>query len=121
MIEGYFRGDTPRLPLTLYDASGVAHTIDCIIDTGFVGELKLSPYWVGVLRLLKLGQDRFRLADGTVEEYELYLARGLWGDKERYFEVVEMVDEPLIGVQLLRGHRLVAEFDEGGIVNVEPL
>nr|WP_309694611.1 hypothetical protein [Armatimonas sp.] len=52
MIEGYFRGDTPRLPLTLYDASGAAHTIDCIIDTGFVGELKLSPYGVGMLRPL---------------------------------------------------------------------
>lgn len=121
MVHGNFRDSAPRVALTLFDASGTAHTLDCIVDTGFAGQLKLPPYWTGSLRLPKLGRDRFRLADGTAEEYELYVARGLWDDVERFFEVVEMVGDPLIGVDILRGFRLLAEMTEEGVVLIEAL
>ena len=121
MVHGSFQDNAPRVALTLFDASGKAHVLDCLIDTGFAGQLKLPPFWTGVLRLPKLGRDRFRLADGTSEDYELYVARGIWDQIERFYEVVEMVGDPLIGIEVLRGFRLVAEMDEGGLVLIEPL
>lgn len=42
-------------------------------------------------------------------------------DAERFFEVVEMVGDPLIGVDILRGFRLLAEMIEDGVVPIEAL
>jgi clan AA aspartic protease len=121
MVRGSFVENGPRVSLTLLDSYGKQYQIDFLVDTGFVGQLKLSPYWVGTLRLPKQGQAKFQLANGTSETYELYRARGIWNETETVLEVVEMVGEPLIGIELLHGSRLLAEIDEGGTVEIDPL
>lgn len=121
MVRGSFVKNGLYVSLTLRDSTGKEHLIDFLIDTGFVGQLKLSPYWTGTLRLPKQGRETFVLANGTTETYEIYLVRGVWGESEQVLEVVEMVGEPLIGIELLRGSRLLAEIEDGGIVAIDPL
>ena len=90
MVEGIFREGALRVSLVIFAANEQQHTLECLIDTGFAGQLKLSPYWVGILQLPKFGEERFRMADGRWGVHEIYRAQILWGEVEQEIEVVQI-------------------------------
>lgn len=120
-MTGEFSRNAGRITLRLYRSDDVAFDIEFLIDTGFAGEIKLSPYWVGTLRLPKLWNEEFTMADGRVSPYEIYAAECDWAGEKRLVEVVEMVGEPMIGIDLLRNFSLFLEVRDGGAVEIQPL
>lgn len=71
-------GSEPLMTLRVRDGSGRDVSIEAVIDTGFTGELTLSPETVGTLSLGLRGDGTATLADGSIESFEVYRAALSW-------------------------------------------
>ena len=94
--------------------------VDAVVDTGFSGELTLSERLIQSLNLSWLCRENGRLADGSVVAFDVYVAKIAWGENERTVEVAA-AEEALVGMGLVKGHRLTLDAVVGGRVVVEPL
>ena len=91
-------------------------TVDAVLDTGFSGWLSLPAFVVRRLGLEWARSGRAALADGTVVDAEVE-----WHGAWRAVAVDEADTDPLVGMHLLRGSRVVLAVTEGGAVSIEPL
>jgi predicted aspartyl protease len=92
-----------------------------IVDTGFNGAVSLDVEDVRSLRLTPIAEVRYRLADGSYAESNVYDVEIEWLGVWKRVEAVETSDGALVGTQALFGHRLVVDFVPGGQVQVAPL
>lgn len=85
----------PRAQLTLPGRDG-PFTVDFIVDTGFDGELSLSPSLAHRLNAEIAGRQTFSLADGTTLFSPYYrIVIDDWDDEERLTEVLLLDGHPL--------------------------
>jgi predicted aspartyl protease len=75
---------------------------------------------VQTLRLPFVGHRRATLGDGSIVVLDLYLATVLWYEQEREVLVLQADGEPLVGMALLYGSRVVLHVVEDGDVLIEP-
>ncbi len=61
------------------------------------------------------------LADGSVRQFDIFAAEVTWGGTWREVLVSAVGNEPLMGMRLLAGHKLVIEVVPGGLVEIIPL
>jgi predicted aspartyl protease len=61
------------------------------------------------------------LADGSIVRTRYYRATILWHGQPRPIMVLEANSDPLAGMSLLYGSRLVVDVVDGGTVTVQPL
>ncbi len=61
------------------------------------------------------------LADGSVRQFDICAAEVEWGGTWRAVLVSAVGNEPLLGMRLLAGHKLVVEVAPGGLVEFVPL
>jgi clan AA aspartic protease len=120
MISGaVVSGRGPVVPLVVLDADGHEHTVSAIVDTGFNGWLTL-PRRLAHLWGLSLGeQGSGVLANGTAVSFEVYEGQVVWDGQPTAVLVDEMESEPLIGMRLTRGYRMLIENVDGGVVTIE--
>jgi len=119
MMTGTVNADLERLlPLTVRDASGQPNGVDAVIDTGFNGFLTLPPALVATLALPWPCRQQGQLADGSVQDFDVYVATVGWDGKPRSVEVEAVDAQPLIGMALLRGSELRMQVIPGGSVTV---
>ncbi len=93
------------------DSASQAITIEVWIDTGFTGDLVLSQSMIDTLALSHSGSVDAILADGSEIELKTYTCFVNWFGEARRLEVVANEgDYPLLGVGLLLGLELRANY-----------
>ena len=120
MISGIFVAKQgPVVPPILRDVGGREHTLSAIVDTGFTGWLTLPPKIISALGINYEEQTLAVLADGTPTLFDTYRVTVLWDGQPQTVFVDELESEPLVGIRLLHGFRLVMETVDGGPVRIE--
>jgi clan AA aspartic protease len=107
------------VPLTVKGFNGQELSIQAVLDTGFSNWLSLTDEQVQFLGLLPSGTAESALADGSVVPVVLYMGIVVWEGIERLVEVVGGDTDPLLGVKLLEGNRLVVDFRSGGTIEIQ--
>lgn len=92
-------------------------SVAATIDTGFTEWMALPPDIVNELGLSLVDRERLIFGNSAREEINVYEARVYWGGAWRTINVHELPGEPVIGMEMLRGHRV--EFDALGDADVE--
>ena len=100
---------------------GVESDADVIVDSGFTASLTLPVTRVTALGLARQSGGVAVLADGSVRQFDICAAEVAWGGAWRAVLVSAVGNEPLIGMRLLAGHKLVIEVVPGGLVEILPL
>jgi clan AA aspartic protease len=100
---------------------GVESDVDAIVDSGFTASLALPVTMVTGLGLVRQSGGTARLADGSVRQFDVCAAEVAWGGTWRAVLVSAVGNEPLMGMRLLAGHKLVVEVVPGGLVEILPL
>jgi clan AA aspartic protease len=120
MIEGVVTSDRePIVRLGVCDASGNAHEFEAVVDTGFTGWLTLPPDMIAKLGLTWREWGAAILADGSQIIFKVYDAVIMWDGQAIHCTVDEADAEPLNGMRLMQGYRILIEDIDGGIVRLE--
>ena len=109
------------ISLTLRAVDGEEHDILAIIDTGFSGYLTLPAALIEQLNLSWYACVEVTLADGTTQLCDEYLGTVFWNEQARTVEIDAANTTPLVGMELLRGHRLSIDVIESGVITIEAL
>ncbi len=91
------------------------------IDTGFDGYLTLSLYMINQLGLRPAGYRQAILGDGNRVVFNLFRARVVWVSKTREVPVLQVEGDPLVGMALLDGNRVIMNVVKDGQVRIENL
>jgi clan AA aspartic protease len=106
------------IPVSLRDASGRVHNLDAVIDTGFNGSLTLPAAVIAALGLRWRNRSSVVLANGGVEECDVYAGVVIWDGQPRSI-LVECADtDPLVGMTLIYGYELNIQAVDGGLVTL---
>lgn len=97
-------------------AKGLPMRLEAWVDTGFTGELVLPQTLVSDLKL-QSGTVGAQLGDGSDVILRTYTCRIAWFGKSRQIEVVANDGQfPLLGVGLLRDHRMAIDYPAQSVV-----
>jgi clan AA aspartic protease len=107
--------------LRLRGPGGIESDVDAIIDTGFTSSLTLPATMVTALSLARQSGGTAMLADGSIRQFDICAAEVAWGGAWRTVLASAVGNEPLMGMRLLAGHKLVIEVAPGGLVEIVPL
>jgi len=115
MIKGVVNSDLEAVVgLQVIGEKARKRRIEAIVDTGFTGHLTLPPSVIHSLKLFWLGREEAMLADGSVDNFDVYLATIVWEGQRRSVFVEAADTEPLLGMDLLAGHHVEMDVIEGG-------
>ncbi len=92
----------PWLIVSVEYANEGLRQCDVIVDTGFTGWLMLPEAVIRELGLVKIGSLPATVASGEMEHFAYYRTRIVWHGRFHWVEVLESVDQPLLGMELLR-------------------
>jgi clan AA aspartic protease len=85
--------------------------VECVIDTGFSGELVLPRDVVDELQLIIFGQMPFEVVSGAQMSADFTEVKIRWLGEDRMVDViVSESDDALIGTALLDGARLTIDY-----------
>jgi clan AA aspartic protease len=107
--------------LRIREPGGVESDVDVIVDSGFTASLTLPVTVVTALGLARQSGGSAVLAVGSVRLFDICAAEVEWGSTWRAVLVSAVGNEPLLGMRLLAGHKLVIEVVPGGLVEILPL
>ena len=103
------------------DANGQPYEFDAVLDTGFNGSLTLPTATIATLGLPWINRGSAILANGMVEDCDIYRGVVLW-DSQPHNILVEAADtDPLLGMRLMSGYRIIIEDVDGGSVAIESI
>jgi clan AA aspartic protease len=109
------------IPLAVCDASGQPHSMEVVVDTGFNGTLTLPSDVIAALGLIWRNRSQVTLANGAVEEVDVYAATVIWDGQPRNVLVEAAETDPLVGMTLLHGYDLHVQVIDGGSVTISKL
>ena len=120
MIQGIVTSDRePIVQMVAQDAIGQDHKFDAVVDTGFTGWLTLPPHTIAALGLSWKELGAAILADGSLIDFDVYEASVLWDGQWVTIPVDEADADPLMGMRLMQGYRILIEDVDGGSVQIE--
>jgi predicted aspartyl protease len=106
--------------LELRGPSGLVHVVDAVIDSGYTSTLALPMATVAALGLLQTASGMAMMGDGSVVNYDIFIADVKWGNAWRTVFVSAVGNVPLVGMLLLADHKLVIDVIPGGLVEIIP-
>lgn len=111
----------PRVNLTVSNIFEPNRTlaITAVVDTGNTVHLTMMPEHVRQLDLPQWGEQWAVLADGSAELFPVYVGAVSWDGQNRAIPILESTSEPLLGMAMLWGSRLVIDAWEDGDVAIE--
>jgi clan AA aspartic protease len=121
VIFGAVVGLQARVPITFRLPDESEEVVDCVVDTGFEGQLALPPDRVAALGLSRRGRILANLADDSDVPIAVFRGVIVWAEGDLVVEVLAMGRRPLMGVELLAGFNLSADFEENGELMITPL
>ena len=101
--------------------SGIESEVDAIVDSGFTSSLTLPAATITALGLVRQSGSSAILGDGSVRQFDICAAEVAWAGTWRAVLVSALGNEPLLGMRLLAGHKLVIEVVPDGLVEILPL
>ena len=117
MITGYINSERQIIiPFDVFSDNGQSTRIRPVMDTGFTDALTLPPDMIQRLNLPFRETAIFELGDGSTVTFNLYTVTIDWDGQMRTIPVLEAEGEPLVGMSLLYGYRLIADIVDGGQV-----
>src|SRR5262249_28974839 len=119
MIQGVVNARieaTIRIRLRASDGSDL--DVEPVIDSGFTGSLTLPAAVIAALGLAQQSGDRAVLADGSVQQLDIFAAEVDWDGSWRSVMVAAVGGEALVGMRLLAGHELRIVVVPGGAVEI---
>lgn len=116
MIQGKVIGLEAQVKLVLCLPNQRRVQVECVVDTGFAGELTLPPAIVAKLGLPFVIRMNANLADDSNVQTPVHKATVLWHEQEENIAVLAMGCRPLLGTALLENSNLNIDFREGGAV-----
>ena len=120
MITGYVNADRePVVSIRVHDISGAVHNLAAIVDTGFTGWLTLPPDVIAALGLPWNELGEAILADGSQVLFDVYEAAIEWDGSVISISIDESDSEPLIGMALMDGFRILRVDVDGGPVEIK--
>lgn len=105
----------------VHDKSGQAHETWAVLDTGFSGSVTLPQSLIESLGLRWSTQGDAVLADGSLQQFDIYTATITWDGVSRDVLVYEADMIPLVGMTLLVGFDLRARVIPAGKVEIEAI
>jgi clan AA aspartic protease len=119
MIAGIVNAEfEPIISLSVCGSDGKAYRQDAIVDTGFNGWLSLPPELITQLNLSWKRRGRAVLGDGSECVFDVYEAVLVWDGTLLTIPIDEADSEPLVGMLLMEGYRLMVQVVEGGRVEL---
>lgn len=119
MLLGHVRDYAAHVLVTLPGEDGEI-TAECVVDTGFEGDLTLPRSLVAKLERLSPYETRsFALADGSLRELLICYIELQWDDEPRSVEVLVTDGHPLLGMVLMDGLYIGIDNHSGGEAVVE--
>ena len=109
------------ITISVRGSTGIEKQITFIVDTGYSSTLTLPIQVIHELQLAKGMSTLAMLADGTISEYEKYIAEIFWNDQWLAIDVMGIDGDPLLGTGLLMNHELQAAIINAGQVRISPL
>jgi clan AA aspartic protease len=107
--------------ISILNAAAQEQEVEAILDTGFTGSLPLPPTLITNLGLPWRSRANAVLANGTVEQFDIYAGTVLWDGMPRQILVQAIDTAPLLGMALLEGYDLRARVIVGGDVQLEAI
>ena len=122
MIQGMVNAQREAIvQLRVRGPAGAELRVDALIDSGFTASLALSPAVSAALGLSYWSDGKAMLADGSLQQFDIYEAEVEWDGVWRSVLVWTVSDEAMIGMRLLAGHKLCMEIVPGGAVEINAL
>ncbi|MYE55137.1 MAG: clan AA aspartic protease [Chloroflexi bacterium] len=111
----------PRVSITVVNISEPNRTltVNAIVDTAFTAHLTLPLASIEKLGLLSRGKQPAVLANGMVGDFPVYAGLVSWDGHRRLIPIFESDSEPLLGMAMLWGSRLIVDAWEGGDVVIK--
>jgi clan AA aspartic protease len=107
------------ITLPVRDSSGRDRAVEAVLDTGFTGSLTLPSSLIESLDLPWRSRGGAVLANGKVEQCDIYAAVVVWDGIERSVLVEAMENVPLLGMAMLVGYDLRVRVIAGERVEIE--
>ena len=122
MIVGRVTG-TPEAVVAVEPRGPEGHQthVQAILDTGFTDYLTLPRTVISELRLLPMDTLECQLADGRVVALESFQVVVMWDGTPREVLALAAAGEPLLGMSLLYGSRVVITVLAGRELTIEPI
>ena len=111
----------PIIAVNALDQNFQPQQIYSVIDTGFTGDIMMSPQIIQKLAPQYEGRTQVELADGSVTHIDAYIGLILWHGKSREVRIFEAEGTPLIGMNLLRGSTVNIQTVAGGAVHINEI
>ena len=122
MIKGRVSDDwEPLVTVALRGADGSIESIECLVDTGFNGQIVLPAALIQRLKFPFHSVVTAEVGDGRRVNLPRYTARVLRGDAERPVMALAAEGGPAIGMRFLRRQHLSIEVQPAGRVTLAPL
>lgn len=120
MIEGVVNSALEAtLVLTLIGPMGRTREIEAVVDTGFSEILTLPSELATESGLDHIDVHEMILADGIVTTFDVFDVRVMWSGQVRDIEAHASAGDSLVGMAMLKGHRLTVDVVEDGKVLIE--
>jgi clan AA aspartic protease len=107
--------------LRLRNASGTEREVEAVVDSGYTASLVLPPAVPAALGLVRRSGGRATLADGTIQQLDIYEVEVEWDGEWQYMLASAIGDTALVGMRLLVGHELRMAVVPGGAVEITQL
>ncbi len=111
----------PKVELVIRGRNDASLAVHAVVDTGFGGELLAPRIVIQQFGLAQRGWELVRPADGARVLLPRYRAVVDWHGAPRRAIVLEGENAVLVGMSLLRKHRLTVDVVAGGRVSIEEL
>lgn len=121
MKQGRIKNLVASVSVEIMRVDGSLLGVKTMLDTGFTGFLTLPSKTIRELELKSVGSHWVTLADGSEKKLRNYLATVRWESHPRQIHITCAEGFPLLGMEMLEGHRLLMDVREGGSVRIEPL
>ncbi|MCW3051584.1 MAG: clan aspartic protease, family [Chthonomonadales bacterium] len=121
MMSGLVANLHAMLTVRFRHVDGSFRDVEFVIDTGFTGFLTLPPQDVARLGLPFVYHTRAHLADHSEIRLPVHEGTILWTGNELDVNVLATGERPLLGTALLKGHELVVQFADNGLVTIDTL
>lgn len=100
MLNGVFVGDTPFIKVVVGWGRSVQATY-VILDTGFTGDLQVTPKIAQELGLRVAGVTKAQIANGQTVDVPVALAIAAMEEARNYIQVLISDSMPLAGISFL--------------------
>ena len=111
----------PRVSITIVNIAEPDRTltVSAVVDTAFTAYLTLPIASIRELGLVQRGEQAAELASGEVGTFPVYAGMTNWHGQNRLTPILESDSEPLLGMAMLWGSRLIVDAWDGGEVIIE--